>query len=702
MKKIVGNGFRKRIIGFTILSSFLLPIAMVSCSQNSNSNLTEQDIENQFIQFNNSLVNEKIKDNLYFENFNFINDVATLNSNEIGNIISLRKLSDAYDYVFIVSKISDSSILIEMKVKIKNSNRDFISNSKYNKIISNVKSLNEGERTGLDNIYQSWVNGANSISIKNTSTNNTLNQDKYSTILPSYLKMSNIEIDYSKVINNTNLNLDSKNVNVDFEFDDIKGEIRLILNIINDKTLLPFYSNNYLDNHIMVIKNFINLSKRNTQITEIFSALSKTFNVNSIVGQDKQIPVLASGVNNISKIKDLFSKLSSVSNQENTNLNNINTVIDASVNNTYWFSLSPTSTANDINGNLVITWTLIDNFSGYIISPQNINKITTVNEMLRLKKTIKNENDGEETDDLTSVDNGYKAYNELKKLELTSKYSSKASEVKNTDITNDWLLSNTNIQTLFNGIKKSSDGNYLEFSLTKDNKTNDFRFKIDNSQITNLNANNIDGTINIPFMMQIKVEDNFVMNKGEEAKQSSEYIDFLPPNGKSGSGTSESYNSAVRSSSIIVGGYLTNDIEAASLVYDNLSNSTNKSIEIIINNENYFEDILKQCLYDESQLTVLFEEEIKNIIKDSISNNTQTSNHTENVTQLLEKYSLSFDLKQNVPIQYDETNKIISSKEVTVKLISKGENVEQITIPYYNSGKETTFPTVKIIVKYTA
>ena len=124
--------------------------------------------------------------------------------------------------------------------------------------------------------------------------------------------------------------------------------------------------------------------------------------------------------------------------------------------------------------------------------------------------------------------------------------------------------------------------------MTSNNKVNKFRFALNLSQVNDIKPNLVAGTIQLPFIMQIQLEDLFVSSAtgNNPLVKSSQYIDFLPPSGKSDSSNNSSYNSALRSAFISIGGYLTKDLQMASIIYDHFA--TNKEIPFIYEIRRHF------------------------------------------------------------------------------------------------------------------
>ena len=178
-------------IKLAALPSLILPsFFIISCSNNQAVNaLTEEEINKQYEYFANALIKENVKNNLYFENFIFDeNNQAILTLEEIDSLLSLQNLSNAYEYQFIIHKDVDNKLIrINMELRIKNSNTNFIEYKNIEKTISSVKSLTLDQKNILNNIYSTWNQSSNKVTIKNTTTKEVLDPSKFATILPSYI-----------------------------------------------------------------------------------------------------------------------------------------------------------------------------------------------------------------------------------------------------------------------------------------------------------------------------------------------------------------------------------------------------------------------------------------------------------------------------------------------------------------------------------
>lgn len=668
---------KKLLVSFGLLSCVgLVTLPIISCSKNNVVSLNEQQINEQFSKFYNSIEKSNIKNNLYFENFNFDNQTnkAILSVDEIGNIISIEKLSNAYQYQFELTKnIEEKTIEIEMKMQLKNStNNSFLNplNQQYKiKKINNIKSLDDAQKNNLNSIYQNWkTNGANSLTITNINSKAELKKENYKDVLPSYLSLNNIDLNFNNFQNTTPANFV---FDFNYNFNNVNGSIDATLDVLNKETQLKYYVDNFEKVNQIQITGFANEKDRNTEIQNLYDTLSETFNLKTIL-DGKQIPFLASGVTTEQDVINLFNAIKTI--KPNPNIDKILEIINNTNNQNQWYEISLTTSASDTIGNIIIDWTIADKFTGYKIRPEYITKTTTINDMLQLVNS-----DDQGNKNYGIIDNVYQAYQIFSKLNLTNINSQLASSMNET-INNDWLLNSTNIQQLLPNITTNNSNNgYLEFDLTTNQITSKFRLKLEGN--INKISNDISGILRIPFVLEIKVENsNF--------NETNNWIKVLPPNGKSGVGENVSYNSAVREAYIQVGGFLTKDTQVASLIYSVFNQLTNKTLTIEIEDKSYFE-YLKQR--SEKEIPTILENEINNFIQSKISD----PNQQNEISDFLKKYSLSFGFTDNQGLKYDPTNKTISTNQVSLKILNSSDN---FVIDFYESGQKKEFPMVQISI----
>ncbi|MBR3259146.1 MAG: hypothetical protein IKG09_00085 [Mycoplasmataceae bacterium] len=669
---------KKLLVSFGLLSCVgLVTLPIISCSKNNVVSLNEQQINEQFSKFYNSIEKSNIKNNLYFENFNFDNQTnkAILSVDEIGNIISIEKLSNAYQYQFELTKnIEEKTIEIEMKMQLKNStNNSFLNplNQQYKiKKINNIKSLDDAQKNNLNSIYQNWkTNGANSLTITNINSKAELKKENYKDVLPSYLSLNNIDLNFNNFQNTTPANFV---FDFNYNFNNVNGSIDATLDVLNKETKLKYYVDNFEEVNQIQITGFANEKDRNTEIQNLYDTLSETFNLKTIL-DGKQIPFLASGVTTKQDVINLFNAIKTI--KPNPNIDKILEIINNTNNQNQWYEISLTTSASDTIGNIIIDWTIADKFTGYKIRPEYITKTTTINDMLQLVNS-----DDQGNKNYGIIDNVYQAYQIFSKLNLTNINSQLASSMNET-INNDWLLSSTNIRQLLPNITTNNSNNgYLEFDLTTNQITSKFRLKLEGN--INKISNDISGILRISFVLEIKVENsNF--------NETNNWIKVLPPNGKSGVGENVSYNSAVREAYIQVGGFLTKDTQVASLIYSVFNQLTNKTLTIEIEDKSYFE-YLKQR--SEKEIPTILENEINNFIQSKISD----PNQQNEISDFLKKYSLSFGFTDNQGLKYDQTNKTISTNQVSLKILNSSDN---FVIDFYESGQKKEFPMVQISIK---
>ena len=669
---------KKLLVSFGLLSCVgLVTLPIISCSKNNVVSLNEQQINEQFSKFYNSIEKSNIKNNLYFENFNFDNQTnkAILSVDEIGNIISIEKLSNAYQYQFELTKnIEEKTIEIEMKMQLKNStNNSFLNplNQQYKiKKINNIKSLDDAQKNNLNSIYQNWkTNGANSLTITNINSNVELKKENYKDVLPSYLSLNNIDLNFNNFQNTTPANFV---FDFNYNFNNVNGSIDATLDVLNKETKLKYYVDNFEEVNQIQITGFANEKDRNTEIQNLYDTLSETFNLKTIL-DGKQIPFLASGVTTKQDVINLFNAIKTI--KPNPNIDKILEIINNTNNQNQWYEISLTTSASDTIGNIIIDWTIADKFTGYKIRPEYITKTTTINDMLQLVNS-----DDQGNKNYGIIDNVYQAYQIFSKLNLTNINSQLASSMNET-INNDWLLSSTNIRQLLPNITTNNSNNgYLEFDLTTNQITSKFRLKLEGN--INKISNDISGILRISFVLEIKVENsNF--------NETNNWIKVLPPNGKSGVGENVSYNSAVREAYIQVGGFLTKDTQVASLIYGVFNQLANKTLTIEIEDKSYFE-YLKQR--SEKEIPTILENEINNFIQSKISD----PNQQNEISDFLKKYSLSFGFTDNQGLKYDQTNKTISTNQVSLKILNSSDN---FVIDFYENGQKKEFPMVQISIK---
>lgn len=684
MKK--GKKLKYLIIASSMPILFLPVSFSISCSnQNNNSNLNQDLIDEQYELFYQSNI---IEQKVYFQNVNFNEEnKALLSIDEISKFISLPKLSSSFDYLFELSKNeNEQTIIIVMKMKFKNSSNEIYNLNPSNeifktKLLKNVLNLTDENIQNINNLFNQWTSeeNKNSFNVKNVLTNKTLDKTKYNTMLPSYLSNPNIELSFNGNYNN------NENIIIEFYFNDVEGIITSKLSVYNPKTNLEFFINNHDEKNKITITGFETSTNRNEQITSIYSKLAKTVDLksSSLLGNDKNIPFLSSGVNTVEDVKMLFQAISNNITNSNEIVNNIlevlNTIEDQ------WFNFNITRTANDINGILNIDWTIVDKFTGYLIRPENIVKVTTINGMLSLKLPIDEANSENKNYEYAQINNVYEVYKKLELLNL--KQMKDFNSISETNINNQWLITNTNIDDIFSNNDFKNENDYVCFSNTSLNHKNEFRLKINESN-ANISKNEINGTISSSIILEIKLNGKF---NGEE-EETQQWMKVLPPSGISGSGDNLSFNSATNESFLKVGGFRTKLIENASKIYQYLSNTQNNKITIEINDVNFFNQLLDECLLNQKKLVEIINENIKIYLKNKFPDD-------EQIKKLIEELNISIDLSP-IPVNYDQALNKITTESAPFKIVKFSSNSNEFfEVPFYNSDNEKqSFPLVSVEV----
>ncbi len=658
MKFKKGNLKRTIFINSTLVASLSLPLIAISCSS-SKTNETQKLANEQFQIFNNSTLIGNLRNNIYFENFDFDGSGKTkpMSLDQIDDYILIPELSNAFDYEFVVSKSDASHIEIEMFAKEKNANNKYVnpsSNIRKTIILDGIQSLPSSDKSAIVNFYNKWLNSA--ITITNTNTSQTLDVSNYSSVLPSYLSANNISIETVDNEDDDNYLFDKQT-----NFNDFNGSIEMSLTIKNKETNLPYYVGS---NNNRTITGFAKLTERNKEITDMYSNLSGTYSLSNLV-KDRVVPFLSSGINSLTSITNFYQYISPL-----VDVVKIKETLTIITNTNSWYNINVTTSANDDSGTLTINWIIEDKFSLYQIRPQNISKSVTFNDMLTL--TTKN---GDDSTNYNLMNNCFNVYETFRTLKLKDNfiYTNKASSISEGDINNSWVMDNTNIGQIFNGI--SINGDYLTFTF---NGTN-FRTKIDPSSLSEgIESNDVLGILYIPFIIEVETSIN----------DSYQFIPFLPPtkdsNGK--------YTSSSRSANIEIGYFLTNDIFYGSYIYDFLLANPIIQIEIDDYEDFNFNYILDQCKNNQSLVPDLLKKQINDIVVNGVD-----SSVAAKVEQLLNECKLSFDFDNVIGVQYNESQKQFSTSSVAVQITSSNERNE--LIPYYKNGQSQAYPNVSIVVK---
>lgn len=658
-------------------------IVVVSCSNSSNENtkFNQEDIDKQYQIFNSSLVISKIKDNLYFENFDFEN---VMDINEVNKYISIKKLSNQFIYEFKANKKTDS-VDIVMKVFSKNKdgnkgNELKPSSDALSKIeIKNVKSLSSEEKSQLNNVYNQWKNNVQ-ITIKNND-GQTLNNKQ--DILPSYLQSPNVTFEWDKSFS-ANLS-DKFEIKYTFEkYDDINGEISIRLDVINKITSLVYLPISKDDN-LKIIDGFTNQKERSEEIKNIFTTLSQTIDVKMLANKD--VPYIASGIISIDQIIEIMQFIVDNNSRpaDDSSIKRINEKIDLLKNiNNKWYDLLLTTSANDVIGTLNCSWIIVDKFTSYQINPQNINKTTTFNNLLKL--VFQEEVDGKKVDNYSTIKNAWKAYNLLSKLEINDGKKFLPSSIENSSIQidNNWLKNNTNINSIIPNINLNAEGYFVFSLIDEENNSIEYRFKIDLNNNLSISYNDLLGTMNIPFVMEINIKTS------DDANAQKQWIKFLPATNTTNSDGKDDFTSADRTAFIKIGNFLDKDTQACSTIYQYFENNTNINIEL--DNANYYQLLKEQCSLQANKASSYFADEIK---KQLLSSYNQNSDEFKLIESLLEKYTINLDIKNNIAIVENANNKEFDlNQEIEVSL----QTASNKKVDYIKNGKPSDLPLINIKV----
>lgn len=660
------------MFGITTLA-IAAPFVTTSCS--SSTDLTnkafQDEIDSQYEKF---LKSNLVSENIYLQNFPFQNNKAILNVNQIASIVFLPNLSAKFDYQFLVNSMSDK-VTIEMKMKTKESDIwDLLpSNNKTIYTIENVKN-NQTLESEINAYLDAWSKSTVSIS---NSAGTTLTNEMKAEVLPTFLEAqsSTINFGFSTLPETTNVI-----VTREFIYNDVQGTISINLNFIDKITNMPLYSQNYFEKFSKEISGFSTTNKKAEQVQNIFGTLSKTFSLTSLIN-NKKVPFLPSSITSLSNMISFYNSILSIS--PNKDIQNIIDLLN--VENSWYRIELKTTNANDITGTLTVEWYLYDKFSNFRIAPKNIFKTQTINNMLSL--VIKN-SEGENKD---QVENGYKAYNLLKVINLNNdkKNISKPSTLDSIDF--NYLKNNTNIISVLSGQEGNQE---IIFSVTTNKTTNRFKldFKNKKQNTKSLLKDDVVGVVEFPATLQIEIKDDF-NNNGSVEESEIEWVDFLPPKEKNLDG---SYSSAASESYLKIGGYLTIETEITNKFYSVVSA---KQIVITTNNKVHFNNYLNQCATDESWIQELFSDQIKEKILDYFSNNNEEYQQYSN---LLSKYDIFLGLTNTKPVTVNSNKtRFETSEPIEIRLKTKSENVSNsVFIDYFVGNKIQPFPKITIAIQY--
>ena len=628
-------------------------------------------------------------------------------------------------------------------------------------VVSNLQTLTEQQKTTFKSLETKWTN--HTVEIKNGT--NKLEENQYSTIGVNLLKTEQND-ETNKFFSETLKKFKDSNKS-DWEsnqwtlkfaitFNDIKngenteGEISIKLDIYNDDYWnLPLIVNepgSTVTNHTKKIKGFKSNQKHQEEVIALYQPLGKFYDLSEF-NSNKPYKQLASSIYDIKELGILLNKIETA---DTNNKFELPEYFDQSKNDptnskNLWYKLETEINANDINGTTNIDFTIVDNFTGVKIRPQNVTKIMTLTKFFPLV------NNRDNPTDYATMENIFQAYKLFEKINLKEKLKE--------------LPSNFNTTIDFNFLKDKTDFSKQnkEFDITfNDNKpdgekpkftqTNKFRiFKINdietktNKQSGPSNppaANNdliknddVNGIKEIPVLLQIQLDMDVQPDQpnGSNNKQNEWYT--VLPHTKSSTSTGDVFSSKseeIRYAKI--GGFRTKEIDLTNKIYKLFEPTTvtppmppvqppqppqpqpfiqfqappapvppptvpnNKQIEIQVK-ESIFNSLINQ-----TQKAAINSLESQQLITDEVKKILATSNDDEiknDVDNIIKKYSFFFDLKE-IPLKADKdaaTGSITKLKTdpVDLKLTAK-TNSDKIFDNIDTNGAKQPFPKVEIII----
>ena len=625
-------------------------------------------------------------------------------------------------------------------------------------VVSNLQTLTEQQKTTFRSLETKWTN--HTIEIKNGT--NKLEENQYSTIGVNLLKTEQND-ETNKFFSETLKKFKDDNKS-DWEnnqwtlkfaitFNDIKngenteGKISIKLDIYNDDYWnLPLIVNDpgsAVTNHTKKIKGFKSNQKHQEEVIALYQPLGKFYDLSEF-NSNKPYKQLASSIYDIKELGILLNKIETA---DNNNKFELPEYFDQSKNDSMnsknlWYKLETEINANDINGTTNIDFTIVDNFTGVKIRPQNVTKIMTLTKFFPLV------NNRDNPTDYATMENIFQAYKLFEKINLKEKLKE--------------LPSNFNTPIDFNFLKDKTDFSKQEqeFDITfNDNKpdgekpkftqTNKFRiFKINdietktNKQSGPSNppaANNdlvknddVNGIKEVPVLLQIQLDMDAQPDQpnGSNNKQNEWYT--VLPHTKSSTSTGDVFSSKseeIRYAKI--GGFRTKEIDLTNKIYKLFEPTTatppappvqppqppqpppfiqfqappapvppaapNKQIEIQVK-ESIFNSLVSQtqkAAINSLESQQLITDEVKKIL--AASNDDEIKNDVDNI---IKKYSFFFDLKE-IPLKADKNTSGIITKlktdPVDLKLTAK-TNSDKIFDNIDTNGAKQPFPKVEIII----
>ena len=729
----------KQLLALAGGAVLLTPLTIVACSSSTNSNISQQWIDETYRKFENSILT--IENNVLYKEYFDVNnadangwfkiDLAIIN--KILNNSNLENLPEVQEQYF--GKIENNTLLITYKLfKVEDEGQQQELKASFtfdDKKISNIKSLSDSDKKEIEKILDAWK--SHTVKIQNDSEE--LQSNKYKDI-PTLLLKSDRNDENNKFFSETlksftDTNAKDKNFKLKFLLDFQDQKINIKLNVIFDAFLnIPILlEKTSADKQLKTITGFKENAKYQKEVEEIYKPLGRYYDLSEFNSQ-KEYPRLASSIYDIEQVGIFLNEIKGKVNDENKF--KLPEFFDQSKTN-LWYELKVDINANDIIGTVNADFTIVDKFTKTEIRPQNVTKIMTLNKFHPLVA------DRDKKEDYATMENVYQAYKLFEKINLNDKNQTLASKDPSLKIDFDWLKSKTDfskekefeVSFDLSQIEKPEEKptwNLADANPDDKKVTNKFRVlkfnnkKVDhNNNIPYADANDEDkikqeivnddviGVKKIPVVLQIQLS--------IEGQKQDQWYTVLP-HIKTINGTIEEDFSA-KSADVKyaqIGGYRDNDLDTSGKIYqefsgDNtqiLSLSTKatpakptKIIEIPVNEDIFKElSVLKQKeAVDKLETQGLLTEQIRMILSQSTD---MTIN--ENIDRILDKFNFFINLSEtkNLKSENDSTNnnKVIKLKtdEVELKLTSKTDNL-RVFQNIDQSGTDLGFPKVQVVIK---
>lgn len=703
MRKKINNIRKSKILLSTTLGFFSLAssLIVVSCSSsNPKEEISQSFIDKQYNEFKNAYLINSYQDNLYKENFVFDDkNEVELSFKQISNFLSFKNelSNEGLNYVF-KGKYNEQTKELEISFQLSTKNGKVLepssSDLKTPYVIKNIKELSLEEIDSIKKIYLKWKEF--SITIENNSQ--PLEQDNYKNILPSYLSKEyfNLQAKFNEAIKDIpNINLFDREFN--FNFNDDEGKIDINLEIkktFSNLEFKPSEINKKITNEqekinsIKSLEGFKKRKDRQKEIVDIYYDLSKThnlFNLNNNIKFNR----LASSIYNTTQLKTFLQELNKLVNDEKKF--KLPDFFDDNKNQNLWYDLLISITANDSNGVLNVEFVIIDKFSKTEIKPTNVTRIMTITDFVSLVK--KDANDSSKND-YSIIENIYKAYEVFEKIKVNKKYGQLASQVKENSQKND------NITNVINSLNNNTNlKQQQEFEMesewlyqkpegeTSNKRVNKFKIKLIDTDKNNMKADDVNGILNVPIILQIQLPDPNDSSKLE-------WLDVLPPESRKISENKVSYSSKSASEKFLKIGDLRNsNIDITHKIYQQISQKNTFTIDNI--DQQTFTEIASKY---QSESLALIQPILDEQIKKILLKNNDIMKEYENI---IKKFNFKIELPNQKNFNsYIKENKLfrIMSDEIEFKIMSKQDG-EPYLMKNYNGANEISLPKIKIYIE---